>query len=331
MNFRNILNKVIVRACSWLQTERVYGKPVSAIFEMSSQCNLKCALCNTGALKDEFPDVVRGSMTFKTFSLGLEKLLPEVDSILLYNWGEPFYNKDLYKCIEHATSKGVETQMSTNMMLYKPKDGLAMVRSGLTRLVVSCDGLDQQTYEKYRKGGNLDKVIENTRDLIAQRKNMNSSFPRIIMQFIVFKHNEHQRDEFKSFWENEGADEVNFIRMSYVSRQGREVAQKLDFVPSDPDFQPFHPYGEMKRCWDFYGQVTIDWNGDWYTCCFPSGMKEYKLGNLLSDDFWAVWNGERYRYCRRVVKHQKVIGKSFETMCHDCAGVFPEGSKKYWT
>lgn len=297
MNPRKFLNKLIVRACSWLQTELVYGKPLTAIFEMSSRCNLKCTLCNTGALKNEFPGVERGNMTFKTFSAGLDKLLPEMESILLYNWGEPFYNKDLNKCIEYATSKGVETQISTNMMLYKPEDGTALIRGGLTRLIVSCDGLTQQSYEKYRQGGNLEKVTANTKDLIAQKKSMGSSFPRIIMQFIVFKHNEHEREAFKAFWEKEGADEVSFISMSYVSRQGREVAQKLDFVPSDPAFQPFHPYGRMTRCGEFYGHVTIDWNGDWYTCCFPSGMKEYKLGNLVSDDFWSVWNGEKYRYC----------------------------------
>lgn len=331
MKLRKFFNKLIVRVCSWLQTERVCGKPVNAIFEMSSRCNLKCTLCNSGALKHEFPNVVRGNMSFNTFRTGLDKLLPEVESILLYNWGEPFYNKDLHKCIEYATSKGVETQMSTNMMLYKPEDGSALIREGLTRLVISCDGLTQQAYEKYRQGGNLAKVIENTRDLIAQKKGMKSKFPRIIMQFIVFKHNEDQRNEFKAFWEKEGVDEVNFIRMSYMSRQGRAVADELHFVPSDPLFQPFHPYGQLKRCGDLYHHATIDWNGDWYTCCFPSGMKEYKLGNLLTDDFWSVWNGERYRYCRRLIKQQKVAGKPFETMCHDCTGVYPEGAKKYWS
>lgn len=331
MNIRKVLNKFIVRVCSRLQTERVWGKPTNAIFEMSSRCNLKCTLCNTGALKYEFPDVERGNMSFETFRAGLDKLLPEVDSILLYNWGEPFLNKDLIKCIEYATRNGVETQMSTNMMLYTPKVGLALIRAGLTRLVVSSDGLTQQTYEKYRQGGNLEKVVANTRDLIAQKRIVGSSAPRITMQFIVFKHNEHERDTFKAFWEREGADDVNFIRMSYVSRQGRNLAQKLDFIPADPAFQPFHPYDQIKRCGELYGQATIDWNGDWFTCCFPSGMKEYKLGNLVTDDFWSVWNGEKYRYCRRVVKQQKVIGKPFETMCHDCTGVFPEGSKKYWS
>lgn len=331
MNFRKYFNKFIVNICALLQTERVWGKPTNAIFEMSSRCNLNCTLCNTGALKNEFPDVVRGNMSIKTFRAGLDKLLPEVSSVLLYNWGEPFYNKDLFKCIEYATENKVETQMSTNMMLYTPKNGLALINAGLTRIVVSCDGLTQQSYEKYRQGGNLEKLVESTKDLIAQKRNTGSSFPRIIMQFIVFKHNENERDAFKAFWKNEGVDEVNFIRMSYVSRQGRDLAQKLDYIPSNPAFQPFHPYGHMKRCRDFYVQATIDWNGDWFTCCFPSGMKEYKLGNLVSDNFLSVWNGERYRYCRRVVKQQKVIGKPFETMCHDCTGVFPEGSKKYWT
>jgi MoaA/NifB/PqqE/SkfB family radical SAM enzyme len=324
------VNKLIVRACSRLQTEHVWGKPTYAIFEMSSKCNLKCTLCNTGALKNEFPGVVRGNMSFDTFRSGLDKLMPELEYILLYDWGEPFLNKDLYKCIEYATSKGVETRMSTNMTLYTPQAGDALIGAGLTKIIVSCDGLTQQTYEKYRQGGKLAKVVENTRDLIARKRNMRSSSPHITMQFIVFKHNEHERPEFKSFWEREGADEVDFIRMSYMSKQGQELANKLDYVPEDPDFQPIHPYGQLTRCSEFYRNVTIDWNGDWFTCCFPSGMQEYKLGNIVTDDFWTVWNGEKYRYCRRVVKTQKSTGGPFETMCHDCAGVHPEGTKRYW-
>lgn len=111
-------NKILSRFSSSLQTIKAYNKPANAIFEMSNNCNLNCLLCNTGGMREYYKHVQRGCMSFETFKIGLDKLLPELESILLYNWGEPFLNKELFKCIEYSYKQRVKTQLSTNMMLY---------------------------------------------------------------------------------------------------------------------------------------------------------------------------------------------------------------------
>jgi len=329
---RREVNRYLLDTALQRQLSTVMNKPIHAIFEMSSACNLNCTLCNTGALKRHFPNVKRGFMTFETFKAGLDKLLPEVESILLYNWGEPLLNKSAFDCVLYATKHYVGTQMSTNMMLYTEEIGGQMIKSGLQSLIVSCDGLDQATYESYRSGGDLQKVIAGVENLVALKKRLNSSLPLIQMQFIVFRQNENQMQEFKSFWKAKGVDSVNFINMSYMSSHGRELAEKLDFRPVNPAFQPHHPYGTVKNCGDFYSQVTVDWNGDWHTCCFPSGMPEYRIGNIVEDDFWSTWNSEKYQYCRSLVRDQKSGPGYCETMCHDCTGIFPRSdTKRYWS
>lgn len=116
-----------------------------------------------------------------------------------------------------------------------------------------------------------------------------------------------------------------------MSKLGKDITQKLDYIPNNEKYQPFHPYGNVKKCFDLYKHITIDWNGDWYTCCFPSGEREYKVGNIVTDNFWEVWNGKKYQYNRRLIKKQKSEGQYCETMCHDCTGIFPrEETKKYW-
>ncbi len=102
-------------------------------------------------------------------------------------------------------------------------------------------------------------------------------------------------------------------------------------VPTDPQWAPYYPYGRMRRCTELYNHVTVDWDGTLYTCCFPGGDREYAVGNILTDDFRRIWNGERYRYSRRVIARRRCDEPWFETMCHDCAGVFPsESAKRYW-
>lgn len=309
----------------------IKNKPTYAIFEMSNRCNLHCSLCNTGAMRPHFPGVERGTMRFETFKAGLDKLLPEIESILLYNWGEPLLNNDLFRCIEYAKGYHVRTQLSTNMMLYTEETGLHLIQSGLDKLIVSCDGLDQATYQKYRSGGDLAKVVTSVENIILQKRRMRTLHPHIEMQCIVFAFNEHQMQPYEQFWLSKGVDTVNFIKMSYMSSYGRAKAQNNGYIPSHQDFQPHFPYGAMKSCSEPYNHVTIDWNGDWYTCCFPSGMREYRIGNIVTDDFWEIWNGEKYRYCRALLKNQ-ISGDGYcETICHDCTGVFPSrDTKRYW-
>jgi radical SAM protein with 4Fe4S-binding SPASM domain len=325
------VNKVIGHACRFLKTQRVFNKPVGAIFEMSNLCNLKCPLCSTGGLKREYTHVERGWMRIETFKTALNKLLPEIESMLLYNWGEPLLNKDVFLCIEYAATKSVKTHLSTNMMMYTEEIGRKLLQSGLTRLTVSCDGMSQETYGKYRTGGDLKKVVASVEHVIAMKKKMLYSHPHIDMQFIVFKHNEKEMKEYEKFWKDKGADSVSFIRMSYMSKRGMDLAKQLDFVPEHPDYQPFHPYGKIKNCADLYFGVTIDWNGDWYTCCFPSGEKPYRVGNILTDDLWKIWNGPKYRYFRRLLKKRRTHKDFYETMCHDCVGIYPkQDALGYW-
>lgn len=87
----------------------------------------------------------------------------------------------------------------------------------------------------------------------------------------------------------------------------------------------------LRSCPDLYNHVSIDWNGDWYTCCFPSGERIYRVGNIVSDDFRTIWNGEKYRYCRRLLRTGKSGVGYTETMCHDCTGVYPRSeTRHYW-
>lgn len=325
-------NRILTSYSSSNKLTKVKNKPVYAIFEMSSNCVLNCTLCNTGGLKRCFPDVKRGSMSFDTFKTGIDKLLPEVESLLMYNWGEPFLNKDLFRCIRYASSHNVLTQLSTNMMLYNDFIGRQLIESGLSKLIVSCDGMDQETYQKYRNGGKIEKVISSVENLISQKRNINAKHPLVEMQFIVFRFNERQMHEYEKYWTSKGVDSVNFIQMSYMSKYGKDLARQLDFVPVNPAYQPHYPYGAIKKCDELYNQVTIDWNGDWYTCCFPSGMTEYRVGNIVSDDFWSTWNCDKYIYCRALVRDQRPGGSCVETMCHDCVGIFPRAeTRRYWS
>ncbi len=54
-------------------------------------------------------------------------------------------------------------------------------------------------------------------------------------------------------------------------------------------------------------------DGNVVPCCFDKDS-EYVMGNLLEDDFAAIWNGRRYRDFRRLLNER---GRTLP-MCGDC-------------
>ena len=77
--------------------------------------------------------------------------------IQFYFQGEPLLNKDLPLMIREAHDAGLYTIVSTNAQAMTPELAKALVSAGLDRIIISMDGLTQETYEAYRVGGSLDQ------------------------------------------------------------------------------------------------------------------------------------------------------------------------------
>ncbi len=67
---------------------------------------------------------------------------------------------------------GIGTATSSNMnLVHKDVDYLyQVVDSGLDHLVLSIDGTTQEVYEQYRRGGNLEHVLRNVKEIAAYKK-----------------------------------------------------------------------------------------------------------------------------------------------------------------
>src|SRR5204863_3220994 len=60
---------------------------------------------------------------------------------------------------------------------------------GLTEMVVAIDGARQETYERYRVGGRLERVLANVDLLRAAKVRAGSAHPRIVLECHVFPWN----------------------------------------------------------------------------------------------------------------------------------------------
>ena len=138
----------------------------------------------------------------------IDQLSPELAWLNLYFQGEPYLNPQFFELVSYARTKGIYVSSSTNGHYLDKQNAEATVKSGLNRLIISVDGTDQQTYETYRIGGSFTKVVEGINNLAQARKDAGSKYPKIIVQFLVLKSNQHQVGDIRQLGIEWGADKV---------------------------------------------------------------------------------------------------------------------------
>ena len=125
--------------------------------------------------------------------------------------------------VSYAESKGIYTITSTNGHFLSDENISRTLDSNLSRLIISIDGTTQETYEQYRIGGNIEKVIDGTRRLIQARKARNQTYPHVIFQYLVVRPNEHQIPEVYKLAKELGVDEVRLkTAQVYHYEQGND-------------------------------------------------------------------------------------------------------------
>jgi len=165
--------------------------PKMLALDPTNLCDLKCPLCPTG-LRDK--TVERGSIKLEQFKTIIDQLAKHLQSINLYSWGEPLLHKSLVHMIRHtAINHKVRTITSVHLGNLSDEQVEGLATSGLDKLIVSVDGATQEVYEKYRVGGDIEKVFTNMKRLMEAKKRHNSKV-NVIWNFLVMKQNEHQMD-----------------------------------------------------------------------------------------------------------------------------------------
>lgn len=170
--------------------------PTTIAIDPTNICNLKCPLCPTGLKKMNYKQRVLSIVDFK---LLLDKI-PSLKHTYLYNWGESFLNPNIFKMIAYIKRNNTTVQIDTNFSFKKKEDFFVnIVESGLDILRISLDGASQESYSKYKIGGNFDTIISNIKKLVSIKNKLHAEKPVVIWKFIVTRFNENEIEKAKKW------------------------------------------------------------------------------------------------------------------------------------
>jgi radical SAM protein with 4Fe4S-binding SPASM domain len=270
--------------------------PVSIGIEPTTSCNLRCPECPSGLRSFTRPTGRIDSAFFREI---IDQIHPHVGYLTFYFQGEPYLHPEFLEMTAYASARKIYTVTSTNAHYFTDATAHATVRSGLSELIISLDGTTQQSYEKYRIGGNIGKVLEGTRQLIKARKGARS--PRVILQFVVFRHNESEIGAVQQLARSLGVDELRL-----KSAQVYRYEDGSELIPEKVRYARYTRSSEGKwsiknsllnHCWKMWHSCVVTWDGRVVPCCFDKDA-DHVMGNLKEESFQAIWFGERYREFR---------------------------------
>jgi radical SAM protein with 4Fe4S-binding SPASM domain len=317
----------LARVYSSFQTSKMRGKvshqgmPLSISIEPTTSCNLRCPECPSGLRAFTRPT---GMMKKELFESVVNQLAPSLSYLIFYFQGEPYLHPHLLEMVRFASQKRIYTATSTNAHFLNDEAAKETVESGLDRLIISLDGTTQETYQSYRIGGKLHKVIEGTKNILRWKRELKSMTPHVIFQFLVVRHNEHQTEAVKKLAEKLGVDEVKLkTAQIYNFENGSDLIplnQKYSRYERNRNGKYSLKNGLHNECWKMWHSCVVTWDGKVVPCCFDKDA-HFALGDLNHHTFEEIWRGEKYNQFRESL----FTSRSEIEMCRNCT----EGAKVF--
>ncbi len=319
LTIEKLLNLIKCNYAFYKRRTTVFAYPYKMVIDTSNVCNLSCPHCYTGIKKYGRG---LGFMGFDDFKIIFDKIYKHVFVLALFNWSEPFLNKNIFDIIKYCKVKKVGTVISSNFNVINEGMFEKIIDSGLDHLIVSIDGTTQDSYSKYRVGGNIEKVLHNVRELVNTRRKKRVKHPYIQWQFIVNKYNEHEINNAKIIAKKLGVDSITFHSrfglitgiFEYDEKEARKwLSDKKEFAVHKKKFPVY-----KTACHWLWKAFVVNYDGSVAPCCGVIGS-DTDFDNIINKDFFDVWNNEKFRAARSLfVKTKDLNVLNVETICSKC-------------
>ncbi|MGB8492143.1 MAG: radical SAM/SPASM domain-containing protein, partial [Bacteroidales bacterium] len=283
--------------------------PVAVSAELTNHCILQCPECPTGSgtLTRE-----KGFMDVELFKKIISEAGPYLYYINLYFQGEPMLHPGFFSFI--ALAGKIRTIVSTNGHFLSVENSQKLARSGLYKLIVSLDGMDQRSYSSYRVGGDLEKVLEGLKNISSAIKTNNSSL-KLEIQYLVNNKTEMGIEPGRKFARDINASfRLKSMQVSAISRAG-------EWMPVNKRFRRYEKINgnySIKsslpdRCLRLVLNPVITWDGKVIPCCFDKDAR-YVMGDLARESFRSIWHGALYSDFRERI----LTERSNTDICRNC-------------
>lgn len=299
----------------WQELPRgIYVEPIAF-------CNLNCPLCNQHP--SLFPRY-KERLNMDTYKKIIDAIRPYTYRVMLEYACEPLTHPDIFEMIKHANRCGLLTAMETNATLMNKEKTEALLESKLDTIVIGFDGFSQESYSKYRVGGDFQKTLRNIETLVREKKRRKLKTPCIKLQFLVTSFNEEEEPKAREYFKSIGVDKYTPrpINLNIHRRTDKLSFDDLkSFLPKDLRKSYYmiedkkiklRPNPQRPAKCHISDCPVITCRGDILFCCHDC-FDSFHLGNVFKKDFIKIWNHPDYKNIRILARQRR------HKLCQDCA------------
>ena len=320
--------------------------PIGVACEITGACNAKCLHCCVQATRSPIPN----ELTTEEWKRVIDELCDLEVFEITFTGGEPLLRPDLEELIEYSSSKGLTTTLLTNGYYLTESKLESIMSAGVKGIIVSLDGADAETHDKFRGlNGLYDHVIE----LIALLVERNMC---VAVVTTISKMNIHQIVDIIELVEELGVPGISLANFrqsgygkenAYLSPSLKEYTKLLTevgvkeqklrrlqikypnlpapcFLKSiGPDrYEELKEQGKVGLCGAGIIGCAISPDGEIKPCDMSGSVA---LGNVREKSIKEIWSSSH------VFKHLRRIRASDQVPCNRCdlsiANICPMGCK----
>ncbi|KAA3595905.1 MAG: radical SAM protein [Calditrichaeota bacterium] len=294
--------------------------PLTMHLDPTNLCNFKCTFCPTGD-SELLKSVGRpkGQMEFELFCKIIDELAEMVNSanhklkvLHLYKDGEPLIHKQFCQMVSYAKSKNAAETVgtTTNAALLTKEKSIQIIESGLDKIRISVEHVDDQSYKKITQNYSDYNTIKSNVKFLFNEKTKRKSSLHIFAKIVDTNLTEAEKQKFK----NDFAPISDTLRID--SLMGWSNSETKDFllgvdVSEGMNGTPLIP---RKVCSEPFSKLAINFDGKVSVCCVDWSYGTI-IGDLTKETLSEIWNGEKLREFR--ITHLKGEREKIEA-CKNC-------------
>lgn len=278
-----------------------------ASIDISGWCNAKCKWCATGTKNRNNICTERKIMSFEKFKkiyvhLINKSILYKCNELLLYSWGEPFLNCDIFKIMEYLSRVEQTFSLSTNAST------ITLISEGniyktCKTIVFSMSGFSQESYNKIH-GFSFEIIKENIAKCVVNMRKHGFS-GRAILSYHVYQFNVDEIPLAEKYAQSLGLvfEPVYAYFASYgltkqylqnaLSNEQLEEANK-ELLLSHVDML-IHERPQNYQC-AVKNMISINVAGNIeLCCCCDNSVENYEWGSVLNINDYFEWQAMRIK------------------------------------
>lgn len=300
---------------------RAYNGPFFVTLDLTRRCNLHCLGCRFHSKEIGKPSPGDSEILDFPFEW-VEKFIADVTgmgtrTLFLVSDGEPFLHPRIFDIIRLAKRYGLRTTITTNGTLFTEARVRQTIDSGLDSVHVSLWACSRESYAQQYPGTDssyFDRVIGGLKAFSSVKAEKGVRTPHVTLLNPTNRLNYRDTDKMAVLAKETGCDAVSFIpfktnrgELAHLALSEQEEAElrsrvsalrkqikawgmehHIDRFLAREAFHKIRHELPCYICW-FHSRIKVD--GTVVSC----GRSMLALGNLRTDSFTDIWNGEAYR------------------------------------